>query len=135
MQKMTTQLMFEGRAEEAMTLYLSLFGDSELVRISRSGPGEAGPEGSVIQAMIRLAGQELRFTDSYVRHGFTFTAATSLFALCETEAELDRLFGVLAQGGQVFMPLADYGFSDKFGWVADRFGVSWQLNFAAIAGA
>jgi predicted 3-demethylubiquinone-9 3-methyltransferase (glyoxalase superfamily) len=135
MQKVTTQLMFEGRAEEAMTLYLSLFTDSQIVSVSRYGPGEAGAEGSVVQAMIRLAGQELRFTDSYVKHGFTFTAATSLFVECETEAELDRLFSVLAQDGQVFMPLANYGFSEKFGWVADRFGVSWQLNLTTSAGA
>ena len=135
MQKLTTQLMFEGRAEEALTLYLSLFDTSELVSISRHGPGMAGPEGSVIQAMVRLAGQELRLTDSYVKHGFTFTAATSLFVECETEAELDRLFGILAQDGQIFMPLASYGFSEKFGWVADRFGVSWQLNLTATVGA
>lgn len=135
MQKLSTQLMFEGRAEEALTLYLSLFKDSELVSVSRYGPGEAGTEGSVIQAMIRLAGQELRLTDSYVKHGFTFTAATSLFVECETEAELGVLFGVLAHDGQIFMPLASYGFSEKFGWVADRFGVSWQLNLATIASA
>ena len=54
----------------------------------------------------------------------------SLFVECEDDAELSRVFAVLSEGGQVLMPLDDYGFSTRFGWVADRFGVSWQLNLA-----
>jgi len=54
----------------------------------------------------------------------------SLFLECESEAELDRLFAALAEGGQQLMPLGKYGFSRKFGWCNDRFGVSWQLNLA-----
>jgi predicted 3-demethylubiquinone-9 3-methyltransferase (glyoxalase superfamily) len=66
--------------------------------------------------------------DSNVKQVFTFTPATSLFVSCATEEEIDRLFAKLSQGGQVLMPLATYPFSPKFGWVADQFGVSWQLN-------
>lgn len=47
---------------------------------------------------------------------------------CQDEAELDRAFARLSEGGQVLMPVGNYGFSSKFGWVSDRFGVSWQLN-------
>ena len=52
----------------------------------------------------------------------------SLYAECESEAEFDSVFGLLSEKGTVLMPSADYGFSRKFGWVNDRFGVSWQLN-------
>jgi predicted 3-demethylubiquinone-9 3-methyltransferase (glyoxalase superfamily) len=63
-----------------------------------------------------------------VQHAFTFTPSLSLFVDCESEAELDRLFSALAEGGQILMPLEDHGFSTRFGWANDRFGVSWQLN-------
>ena len=52
----------------------------------------------------------------------------SLWIECDDDAELERLFGRLSDGGQVFMPLDGYGFSTRFGWVGDRFGVTWQLN-------
>ena len=59
---------------------------------------------------------------------FTFTPAISLFVECEDEAELDTAFARLSDGGAALMPPGDYGFSRKFAWLADRFGVSWQLN-------
>lgn len=127
-QKITTFLMFEGNAEEAMTFYLSLFDDAEVVRISRYGAEGPGAEGSVQQATFTLAGQPFMCVDSPMKHGFTFTPAMSLFVQCADEAELDRLYAALADGGTELMPLGSYGFSAKFGWVKDRFGVSWQLN-------
>ncbi len=54
--------------------------------------------------------------------------AVSIFVECENEGELEEAFRRLADGGQVLMPLDNYGFSRRFAWVADRFGVSWQLN-------
>ena len=66
--------------------------------------------------------------DSPVKHDFTFTAAISIFVDCESEAELKSAFEKLSKDGKVFMELGDYGFSNQFAWVADRFGVSWQLN-------
>jgi predicted 3-demethylubiquinone-9 3-methyltransferase (glyoxalase superfamily) len=68
--------------------------------------------------------------DSAHAHKFTFTPAISIFVECETEAELDTLYKVLSEGGEALMPLNNYGFSKKFGWVNDRYGVSWQLNWA-----
>jgi predicted 3-demethylubiquinone-9 3-methyltransferase (glyoxalase superfamily) len=68
------------------------------------------------------------FTDSFVSHGFSFTPSFSLFVDCESEAELERIFAALSDGGAVLMPLGDYGFSRRFGWTNDRFGVSWQVN-------
>jgi predicted 3-demethylubiquinone-9 3-methyltransferase (glyoxalase superfamily) len=126
--KVTTFLMFEGKAEEAMNLYVSLFEDAAVGDIRRYGPGEAGPEGSVMQATFTLGGREFMCTDSPVHHAFTFTPAMSLFIDCTDEAQLERLYSRLSDAGQVLMELGDYGFSRRFGWVNDRFGVSWQLN-------
>ncbi|MFJ9344711.1 VOC family protein [Streptomyces sp. NPDC101733] len=130
-QKITTFLMFEGRAEEALTFYTSLFEDAEVVDITRYGADGPGKEGTVLRATFSLAGQRFMCIDSHVEHAFGFTPAVSLFVECDTEAELDRLHGALAEQGQELMPLGDYGFSARFGWVNDRFGVSWQLNLSA----
>jgi len=128
--KITPFLMFHGTAEEAMRFYVSLFAGSEIRSIERYGPGQPGAEGTVKRADFTLAGQDVMCIDSPVKHAFTFTPAMSLFVECETEAELDNAFEALAAGGAVLMPINNYGFSRKFGWVNDRFGVSWQLNLA-----
>jgi predicted 3-demethylubiquinone-9 3-methyltransferase (glyoxalase superfamily) len=131
-QKVTTFLMFEGNAEEAMTFYVSLFDDAEVLAVDRYGPDDpsGGVEGSVRHATFALAGQQFMCIDSSVSHAFGFTPAISLWVHCETEAELDRLYAALVEKGEPLMPLGSYGFSTKFGWVNDRFGVSWQLNLA-----
>ena len=130
MQKFVTFLMFEGKAEAAMNFYTSLFAGSKIDSIVRYGPGEAGAEGSVMMATFSLGGQQFMAIDSYVQHGFTFTPAISIYVNCESEAEIDHAFNALADGGAVLMPLDAYPFSKKFGWVQDRFGVSWQLTLA-----
>ena len=123
-----TFLMFTGDAEKAMSLYISLFKGSEIRRIERYGPGEQGAEGTVKRADFLLGGHEMICIDSPVKHDFTFTPSISIFVDCKDEGELDRVFNQLSAGGNVLMPLDNYGFSRKFGWVNDRFGVSWQLN-------
>ncbi len=128
---MTPFLMFEGDAEAAMTLYVALFSDAAITRIERYAAGEPGREGSIKQARFTLCGQAVICTDSPAHHAFTFTPSISLFVDCDDEAELERVFGELAKDGKVLMPPNDYGFSRRFGWVADRFGVSWQLNLPA----
>ncbi|MBS0533185.1 MAG: VOC family protein [Proteobacteria bacterium] len=122
-------LMFEGKAEEAMDFYVSIFPEGWITDISRYGPGEQGKEGSVKVARFTLAGQSVMCIDSPVKHAFTFTPAFSFFVDVPSEAELRRLATVLGEGGGVMMPLANYGFSKLFTWVNDRFGVSWQLNW------
>jgi predicted 3-demethylubiquinone-9 3-methyltransferase (glyoxalase superfamily) len=126
----TTFLMFEGRAGEAIDFYISLFPGSSVQSIERWGPGEPGPAGGVKQAYFTVAGLPLRAFDSPVSHGFTFTPAISLFVACDGEAEMEATFARLSAGGQVLMPPDDYGFSRRFCWVQDRFGVSWQLDVA-----
>ena len=127
-QKIRPHLMFEGAAEDAIRLYVSLFKDSAILAIERYGAGGPGAEGSVMLARFKLAGQEILAIDSPVKHAFSFTPSMSLFVDCDDEAELARVFQTLSEGGQVLMPLDNYGFSARFGWVSDRFGVSWQLN-------
>lgn len=130
-QKITTFLMFEGRAEEAMTFYTSLFDDGRILGVSRYGADGPGEEGTVQKATFALAGQQFLCIDSYVTHEFGFTPAVSLFVECADADEIERLYAALADHGQELMPLGSYGFSARFGWVNDRFGVSWQLNLAA----
>jgi predicted 3-demethylubiquinone-9 3-methyltransferase (glyoxalase superfamily) len=129
MEKVTPFLMFQdGKAEEAMNFYTSLIEDSAITNIVRYGANESGDEGTVMQATFTLKGQEFMCIDSNVKHQFSFTPSFSLFVTCHTEEELDHLYQKLNEGGQALMPLGDYGFSKKFGWLNDRFGISWQLN-------
>ncbi|HWB11508.1 MAG TPA: VOC family protein [Pirellulales bacterium] len=121
-------LMFQGKAEEAMQFYVSLFPGSEITNVIRYGAGQAGPEGSVMKATFSLGGQAVMCIDSPVKHGFTFTPAFSFFVECESEEQLGRFASALGEGGGVLMPLDNYGFSRQFTWLNDRFGVSWQLN-------
>ena len=128
MQKIITFLMFTGQAEAAMTLYTSLFQRSEILNLTRYGANDMGAEGTIQHATFTLNGQELMAIDSSAVHAFTFTPSISLYVRCENEEEIDRVFAALAADGQILMPLDQYPFSKKFGWLADRFGVSWQLS-------
>lgn len=127
-QTITPFLMFEGAAEEAMQFYVSLFEDSRVVSVERWGAHDVGAEGKVKKAHFNLCGRPFYCSDSPIAHGFTFTPSLSLFIDLDSEASLERAYAQLVEGGKVLMPIDDYGFSKKFGWVNDRFGVSWQLN-------
>ena len=127
-QAVSTFLMFEGCAEEAMNFYVSLFPSSEVTSVQKYGPEGPGAEGSIMVAKFTLNGHPMMCIDSPAKHAFTFTPSVSLFIDCEDNAELERLCGALGEGGKFMMPLGEYGFSKRFAWLADRFGVSWQLN-------
>ena len=118
----------DGNAEEAMSLYASVFPGARVERIEQYGPGEQGPEGTVKVAHFDLNGHRLMFSDSFVKHAFEFTPSISLFVDFASTEELDAAFAKLAEGGKIYMPLDNYGFSRRFGWCGDRFGVTWQLN-------
>ncbi|WP_323715779.1 VOC family protein [Paracoccus aminovorans] len=107
------QLMFQGDMEGALALWRRAFPDMVL------RPGNP--------AEVEIAGQKLRLFDSPPMHGFGFTPAFSLLVACDDADQVARLAEVLGEGGQVLMPLGRYDFSPCYAWVADPFGVSWQL--------
>jgi predicted 3-demethylubiquinone-9 3-methyltransferase (glyoxalase superfamily) len=121
-------LMFDGKAEEAMNFYISLFENSAITSIERYGHEGPGAESSVKHAAFTLTGRPFMCIDSPVKHAFSFTPSISLHIDCVSEEEIDTAFARLAEGGASLMPLDRYPFSRKFGWVNDRYGVSWQLN-------
>jgi predicted 3-demethylubiquinone-9 3-methyltransferase (glyoxalase superfamily) len=132
MQSLIPFLMFcgeqQGKAEEAIKWYCSLFEDSRLISIDYYGPGEPEPEGTVRIAQFEIGGHPVKAIDSAGPHAFTFTPAISLWIDCTSREELEQLASSLADGGMALMPVGSYGFSTLFCWVADRFGVTWQLN-------
>jgi predicted 3-demethylubiquinone-9 3-methyltransferase (glyoxalase superfamily) len=132
MPKFTTFLMFvkeqHGKAEQAVNFYVSLFPNSKIIRLERFGAADGEAEGTIKHALFSLDGQEFMAMESGRDHRFSFTPAMSIFVNCQTEDEIDRVFGQLGQGGTVLMELDRYPFSRKYAWLNDKFGVSWQLN-------
>lgn len=133
MQKTVPFFMFVGetfgKAEEAMKLYTSLFKNSKILNVEywkKDEPG--GKEGLVKQATFVLDGTEYMASENSMSHDFTFTPSISIYVNCHDEKELESLFQKLSDGGSIMMPLDNYGFSKKFGWISDKYGVSWQLN-------
>ena len=121
-------LMFqEGNAETAMNFYVSLFEDGRVVLIDLFEAGN-GPKDTVQQGIFEIAGQRVRCMDSPIKHAWSFTPGVSLFVDCTSAEQIERLVEALKEGGKVMMPMGDYGFSKKFAFVEDRFGISWQLN-------
>ena len=118
-----------GKAAEAIELYTSLFEGSRIVSIDRYGPDESEPEGTVRVAEFELAGHTVKAIDSAAPHQFTFTPAISLWVDCSSRGELERCAAALGDRGTMLMPIGNYGFSELFCWVADRYGVTWQLNY------
>lgn len=113
-------------AAEAMEFYLDLFPDGRILQDQRYGADGPGDEGTVVMAEFMVAGQRFRCSDSFIEHEWSFTPAVSVMVDCDSTDEQRRLFEALAQDGRVYMPLDDYGFG-PFGWVGDRFGITWQL--------
>ncbi len=127
--QITTFLTFqENNAEEAMNFYVGLFDNSRIVDIQRYGKGGPAKEGTIMVARFELDGSKFACSDSYITHDWTFTPGVSILIDCTTEDEIEKLFAKLAVNGNVLMPLNNYGFSSKFAFVEDQFGISWQLN-------
>jgi len=131
-ERASTFLMFDGQAGEALSLYRDLFESAEIGPIERYGPDQENMNGKIKRAAIKLGGQRFLLIDSPAKHEFGFTPAMSIFVDCETMADISEKFTALSADGQIFMPLDNYGFSLRFAWVADRFGVSWQLNLPGV---
>ena len=128
MQKIVPFLWFDSQAEEAAEFYTSLFDNSKILARARYGDGAPRPKGSVMTVSFQLEGQT--FTALNGGPAVRFTPALSFFVTCRTGEEVDALWQKLSQNGKVFMDLQKYPFSEKFGWLQDKYGVSWQLNLA-----
>ncbi len=126
-QKVAPCLMFDGQAEEAMNFYVSLFEDSKIVAIQHHDATDSGNHRRVQKALFSLNGQEFLTFDTPVKQEFGFTPAVSLFVHCYSDQEIDGLFKALSENGIVMMPLGKYPVADKFCWITDKYGVSWQL--------
>lgn len=126
MKSMTPFLMFEGRAEEAIQFYQSVFKDVEVVFINYFESGET--KGKVMQSLITINGNPVILNDADVSEASKFTPSMSFFIECDSMDELITIYEKIKSKGSILMPLEDYGFSRQFAWVTDPFGVSWQLN-------
>ena len=129
MQKITPFLWFNNQAEEAMNFYTSVFKESKIISVARIKDTGPNLNETVTTGTFQIEGQQF-----HVLNGgpyFTLTPAVSLFVSCNTEEEIDNLWSKLSENGKVLMPFNQYPFSKKYGWVQDKFGVSWQLNLAA----
>ena len=115
MQKITPFLWFDGKAEEAMNFYISIFKNSKIVSVSRYGEGGPGPKGTVMTGTFQLEGQQFMALNGGPH--FTFSQAISFFVNCETQQEVDELWEKLSEGGE----------KQRCGWLKDKYGLSWQI--------
>ncbi len=133
MQKIIPHMWFDNQAEEAVKYYVSVFKDSKVGDVARYGEEGAKvsgkPKGTVMTVAFKLEGQDFMALNGGPE--FAFSPAISFFVNCETHQEIDELWARLSEGGAVLMEMAEYPFSKRFGWLKDRYGVSWQLNLAA----
>ena len=139
--KTTTFLTFVGdqcgKAQEAMDFYTSLFPNSEIKSTSQYAAGEpGGAPGLIKYAIFTLNGVDYMISENNYKHAWSFTPGVSIFVECSSDTEVQSLFDTLSSnGGQVMVPLDnygsdEYGFGKKFGWCADKYGISWQLNLS-----
>ncbi len=129
MQKITPNLWFDDQVEEAAQFYTSLFKDGEVGQVTRydsaAAKASGRPEGSAMTVAFQLAGQD--FVALNGGPHFEFTPAVSFFVTFGAEAEVDALWKGLSAGGGVLMPLQRYDWSEKYGWLNDKYGLSWQV--------
>ncbi len=120
MHKITPFLWFDGKAEEAMNFYVSIFKNSKIGRVTRYGEAGPGPKGTVMSATFQLDGQDFLALNGGPQ--FTFTPAISFFVNCETQEEVDDLWEKLSEGGK----------KERCGWLKDKYGLSWQIIPSAL---
>jgi predicted 3-demethylubiquinone-9 3-methyltransferase (glyoxalase superfamily) len=115
-QRVSTCFWFDTQAEEAAKFYVSLLPNSRITAVSRYGKGAPFPEGTALTVTFELAGTEFMGLNGGPH--FKLTEAASLVVQCESQAEIDRLWGAL---------LADGGKEQQCGWLKDRYGMCWQI--------
>jgi predicted 3-demethylubiquinone-9 3-methyltransferase (glyoxalase superfamily) len=111
-------LWFDGNAKEAASFYCSVFDNTRIT------------DENAFTVIFESSGQKFMCLNGGPE--FTLNPSISFYVVCETEAELDRYWNLLSKGGMVLMPLDKYDWSNKYGWIQDRYGVSWQLTLGKI---
>jgi predicted 3-demethylubiquinone-9 3-methyltransferase (glyoxalase superfamily) len=129
MQKITTHLWFDTQAREAAEFYAAAFGKGS--KVTSSSNLDNTPSGSVDIVTFELLGREFQAISAGPY--FKFNPSISFHVLCTAQEEVDDLWAKLSQGGTALMELGAYPFSEKYGWVQDRYGLSWQLFYSAEA--
>ncbi|MHC1683175.1 MAG: VOC family protein [Clostridiaceae bacterium] len=124
MQKIVPHLWFDKEASEAAEFYMSLFKDSKLIDKTIL---QDTPSGTAELITVKLAGQEFMLMSAGPY--FKFTPAISFTIACSTIEEVEVLWEKLIDGGSALMPLGPYDFSERYGWVADKYGLSWQVIY------
>lgn len=128
-QKITPFLWFETQAMDAANFYASVFKNARVktnTRYSTEAANATGMQpGSVMTVAFELEGQE--FTAINGGPAFKITPSISFIVNCRTREKIDELWSRLSEGGKVLMELNKYPFSERYGWIEDKFGVSWQL--------
>ncbi|WP_258933583.1 VOC family protein [Nesterenkonia pannonica] len=152
-------LMFQGRAQEAIDLYLETFPDAELLEVVHH------PEGTEVQPLtrtgeqpnvqdtaametvvdrlptlvatsqLRIGSQVLMLQDSLIEQAFDFTPSMSLSVVVDSDEDFDRIVHNLSAEGEYLMEPGDYDFAKNYAWVKDTFGVTWQVVLPSNAGA
>jgi predicted 3-demethylubiquinone-9 3-methyltransferase (glyoxalase superfamily) len=114
-------LWFESRAEEATNFYVSLFDDSRITHVSRYGDAGPGPKGAAMVVSFELQGRRMFALNGGPHH--KLSEAFSLLVDCTEQSDIDRLWEALGAGGSY----------NVCGWLKDKFGLSWQINYAGLA--
>jgi predicted 3-demethylubiquinone-9 3-methyltransferase (glyoxalase superfamily) len=128
MQNITPHLWFDKEAKEAAAFYASLFPDSKVRKVTTL---HDTPSGDCDLVSFELSGQP--FMAISAGPLFKFNPSVSFHFKCRTKDEVDAIWKKLSEGGTVRIPLGSYPFSERYGWVEDKYGLSWQLSFAVGA--
>jgi predicted 3-demethylubiquinone-9 3-methyltransferase (glyoxalase superfamily) len=119
-QSITPFLWFDDNAEEAANFYTLLFDNSKITNLMHM------PDGKVLTVGLQLAGQSFAAINGGPH--FKINPSVSFYVACETEVEVTLLWDKLLEGGSAMMPLDKYPWSEKYGWLKDRFGMTWQIT-------
>lgn len=128
MSKIIPYIWFDDQAEEAAKFYVSIFKNSKINDSSFYADGLPKPKESLMSVSFELCGQ--KFIAMNGGPYFTITPAISFFVNCETSDEVESIWRLLSKDGMALMELGKYPFSEKFGWLQDKFGVTWQINLS-----
>jgi predicted 3-demethylubiquinone-9 3-methyltransferase (glyoxalase superfamily) len=127
MQKITPHLWYDREAKEAAEFYCSLFPDSKITNIKTL---HNTPSGDADIVSFELYGQ--KFMAISAGPFFKLNESISMFAYCESDEGIEKVYNKLSEGGKVVFPLDKYDWSPKYAWVVDKFGLSWQLDVEKI---